>query len=277
MRLERVGGEVNTMLDKNAYLKAIQDSVSLFDTAAQRDLRAPIPSCPGWYMATLVTHLSGVERFWAYQAKVRAQSPTEVPAEELEAPPGMIEWQKAAESGKADLDAIPPGLIEWHRSSAAQLLTDFEALEEDEVVWHWSGDNRGITHFRNQAVEHSVHRWDAENAVGETTPIDPAIAADGIQQHFDVQIAAGRHWKEWEKGEGETYHLHRTDGDGEWLVRFQGEDISVERTHGKGDIALRGRAEDLFLWLFGRVSADRLEVLGDRKLIDRYRELAPTG
>jgi uncharacterized protein (TIGR03083 family) len=265
------------MLDKHSYMKAIRDSVPLFDAAASKDLSAPVATCPGWYLATLVAHLSEVERFWTYQVRIRAQSMTELPREELNAPPSVMEWSEQATAGRADLERIPAGLVEWHTSSASAMIEALEALGENEPVWHWSGDNRGITHLRNQAVEHTVHRWDAENAVGGTTPIDPNVATDGIQQHFDVQIAAGRHWKEWSRGEGETYHLHRTDGDGEWLVRFDGESFAVENSHGKGDVALRGTAEDLFLWLFGRVSADRLEVHGDRDLIERYRQLAPTG
>jgi hypothetical protein len=35
--------------------------------------------------------------------------------------------------------------------------------------------------------------------------------------------------------------------------------------------------EDLFLWLWGRIPADRLEVYGDASLLPRYRELVPSG
>ena len=55
---------------------------------------------------------------------------------------------------------------------------------------------------------------------------------------------------------GESYHLHRTDGDGEWLVRL-GPDgvVEAERAHAKGDVAVRGSAEDLWLWTTGRLDA----------------------
>jgi predicted lipid carrier protein YhbT len=62
---------------------------------------------------------------------------------------------------------------------------------------------------------------------------------------------------------------------GEWLVRFNGDDVTVTREHGKGDVAVRGPVEDLFLWLWGRIPADRLEVFGDRSLLERYRQLVP--
>lgn len=74
---------------------------------------------------------------------------------------------------------------------------------------------------------------------------------------------------------GETYHFHRTDGPGEWLVRFMPEGPVVTREHAKGDVAVRGIASDLFLFLWRRLPADRLEVFGDADLLSRYFELAP--
>jgi predicted lipid carrier protein YhbT len=126
-------------------------------------------------------------------------------------------------------------------------------------------------------MEATVHRWDAQNAHGVTTLIDPVIARDGIDQHFEVQIPAARNWGKPIQGTGELYHFHRTDGDGEWLVQFQGDEVTVRHEHGKGDVAVRGTLEDLFLWLWGRIPADRLEIYGDASLLPRYRELVPSG
>jgi len=36
--------------------------------------------------------------------------------------------------------------------------------------------------------EATVHRWDIERALGCTTPIDPAVAADGIDECLDVFV-----------------------------------------------------------------------------------------
>ena len=68
---------------------------------------------------------------------------------------------------------------------------------------------------------------------------------------------------------------YRTDGEGEWLVRFEGEDVTVIREHAKAGVAVRGSASDLFLFLWGRVPASTLDVVGDASLLDRYRELVP--
>jgi hypothetical protein len=46
---------------------------------------------------------------------------------------------------------------------------------------------------------------------------------------------------------------------------------AVSREHAKGDVAARGSASDLLLFLWGRVSAERLEVFGDAELLARFR------
>jgi predicted lipid carrier protein YhbT len=89
-------------------------------------------------------------------------------------------------------------------------------------------------------------------------------------------IPAARQWGKPIQGGGEVYHFHSVDGNGEWLVRFQGDEVTVRHMHGKGDVAVRGTLEDLFLWLWGRISADRLQVYGDTSLLERYRQLVPS-
>ena len=264
-------------LTKDQYVDAVEKNSALLADAARLGLKAPVPTCPGWYVATLVAHIGEVQRFWALQVRSRAQEMQQLPQSAFESCPGLLSWLEGVDKGEPDLEAVPTGLVEWFEGATQELLAAFRGIEPGEAVWHWSGDNRAITHMRNQAMEATVHRWDAQNAHGATTPIDEAIALDGIDQHFEVQIAAARKWaKNPAQGQGETYHFHRTDGEGEWLVRFQGKGVTVRREHAKGDVAVRGRLEDLFLWLWGRISADRLEVLGDASLMPRYRQLVPS-
>jgi hypothetical protein len=126
------------------------------------------------------------------------------------------------------------------------------------------------------ALETAIHRWDAQLAHGEPAPVEAALAAEGIEETFEVMVFARRVWAEHPRqGAGETYHFHRTDGPGEWLVRFPPEGPVIGREHAKGDIALRGSASDLFLFLWQRIPAERLEIFGDRRLVERYFELVP--
>jgi predicted lipid carrier protein YhbT len=75
-------------------------------------------------------------------------------------------------------------------------------------------------------------------------------------------------------GKGESFHFHRTDGEGEWLVRFEPDKTVVTREHAKGDMAVRGSASDILLFLWGRDNPDsQLDIVGDTSLIERYGEL----
>lgn len=262
-------------LSKERYLQAIAENSALLAAAARRDLGARVPTCPAWSVAELVAHIGEVQRFWALQIRERAQQRIPLPTSAFESCPGLLPWLEKIDAGNPDLEAIPGRLVDWFEAATAELLEAFRDTEPEEAIWHWSGDNRAITHLRNQAMEATVHRWDAENATGEAGPVTPALALDGIDQHFDVQIAAARVWGEPIAGSGETYHVHATDIPGEWLVGFEGDEVTVRRVHEKGDVAIRGTAEDLFLWLWGRSPADRLEVHGDATLLGRYRQLVP--
>ncbi|HLJ67684.1 MAG TPA: maleylpyruvate isomerase family mycothiol-dependent enzyme [Chloroflexota bacterium] len=268
-------------LSRDRYIAALRENSPLLVRAARLDLRAPVPTCPGWYVATLVAHVGEVHRFWALHVVRRAQEQQQLGEGAFASCPGLLPWLDGVDAGTPDLEAIPDGLVAWFERGAEELITAFEDVGAEEAIWHWSGDNRAITHMRNQAMEITVHRWDAENAqvmaghLAATSPIDEAIARDGVDQHFAVQIAAARRWGSPAAGTGETYHFHRTDGEGEWLVRFEGDDVTVAREHAKGDVAIRGTAEQLFLWLWGRIPADALEVHGDRALLERYRQLVP--
>jgi hypothetical protein len=67
-------------------------------------------------------------------------------------------------------------------------------------------------------------------------------------------------------------HLHRTDGDGEWLVTIDAAP-AIEHGHAKGDLAVRGPAVELLLWALGRGTGDQpaVEVFGDAGLSDAWR------
>ena len=113
---------------------------------------------------------------------------------------------------------------------------------------------------------------DAAPAEDAAPPIDPEVAADGLDEHVCVLAPRWlrRHPGDWA---GETLHLHRVDGDGEWLVRLgPGGEAEVTRAHGKGDVALRGDAAALWLWATNRAPLDALgiEQFGDASVAARW-------
>ena len=227
--------------------------------AAGRDLAAPVPAAPGWDTAELLRHVglvhirtSVVLRTGTMERPTRAN--------------GML--------------PEPPrdGVVDWYRANLAELVADLRALDDpDRPVYAFSPDHRRAGFWpRRMAQETTVHRVDAEQAVGQpVAPIPPELAIDGIDEVFTVFVpafAAGR-----SPGDGRTVHLHATDAEGEWLVRFDPGRLVVEPGHAKGDAAVRGPAADLLLWLWGRLPLDGLEVFGDRSAPEALRAVTTFG
>ena len=269
------------MLDKSAYLEAFHRETAALADAAREGLDAAVPSCPGWSVATLVAHLTGI---YAHRVKIvgsRARENTVRSYEDLDLPPEYEELFGA----EFDPDAAgkhpvpPPGLLSLFEQTAAKLEALLRATSPTEPVWTWwPPDQTAGFWMRRMAHETAVHRWDAQLAHGGAAPIEAELARDGVDEVLDVMIPSSREWGEsFRQGAGETYHFHRTDGPGEWLARFEGSGATVTHEHAKGDVAVRGTASDLLLFLWGRVPADRLDVFGDRALLDRYFELVPPG
>jgi len=259
-------------MEKETYLAAIQTNAALLAEGARLGLDAPVVGCPGWLVADVVGHIGFVHRTWAYYVRNRLQETvSDVPDEDLGALPGLDTWLERPSDARGSLLGLPEGVIAWGSQGARELEDALRGAAPDEPVWSWSDNHHVSHHLRMQAIETLVHRWDVQSAHGRTSPIDPELARDGIDQHFEVMLPARRGWTEPRAGSGETYHVHRTDGDGEWFVRFEPNGVEIRREHRKADVAIRGSAEDLW----GRIPAERLDVVGDASLLERYRELVP--
>ena len=142
------------------------------------------------------------------------------------------------------------------------LLADALAAAGPSVeLWSWTDQPTTGFWARRQAVETAVHRYDAQLTAGAPQPVEHELAVDGIDGLF--WLIPFWPWADRVRGDGETLHLHCTDGEGEWLVRLRTDGVDVTREHAKGDVAARGSASDLLLFLYGRVPIEHLEVFGD--------------
>jgi uncharacterized protein (TIGR03083 family) len=254
------------------HIAHFEREVRAFEAAARRAAGAPlVPSCPGWSMADLVLHLGGVHRWLGHLIRER-----------VTAPPGRLDpalFAVPAELAGWPLPKAPPGaaapgsLLDWFAEGAAGLAALFRAGRPDEPVWTFGPRQQLAFWPRMQAIEAAVHRWDAEQALGTPGPVDGELAADAVAQTFEIMVPVRRQWKGAPPGSGERYRLRRTDGPGDWTVRFDGAEVRLDP--GPGDVELAGMASDLMLFLWQRVPAERLSVTGDRTLLDRYFELAP--
>ncbi|MET0146389.1 MAG: maleylpyruvate isomerase family mycothiol-dependent enzyme [Ilumatobacteraceae bacterium] len=237
------------------WAEIVEREGGVLGDAAAADLTAPVPGAPGWDTAELLRHVG----------LIHARTSVILRTGTLERP-----------SRKNGMLPDPPddGIVDWYRATLTELVADLRSLDDPErPVYSFSPDHQRAGFWpRRMAHETTVHRVDAEQAVGRPVgSIEPALAVDGIDEVFAVfvpALGAGR-----SPGDGRTVHVHATDADGEWLIRFDQGALFVEVGHAKGDAAVRGPAGDLLLWLWGRLSLDGLELFGDRGAASALREV----
>ena len=239
-------GKTPLCMERNAYLSAIKSNGHALITACGRAPDADVAACPGWTNTELLGHVSTV---WGFVA-------TQVRAADPERPTRPT----------VDEDATPAGLLD-------DVLTALRTTDEAGPAWNWTPDLTVGFWVRRMAHETAVHGWDAEKAAGGDTPIAADLAADTIDEVIDLAFRYQRSGPVTDYPSG-SLHLHRTDGEGEWLLVPGDDGLTVTREHARGDAALRGTASDLALYLWGR-GREGLECFGDDSLIDAWASLAP--
>lgn len=204
---------------------------------------APVPACGGWTVTDLVGHLGLIHQRTAYLCRTG----------DMERPS-----QKGGHLERRPVE----GVVDWAAGWLDELVDRFRTTDPDAEMWSFfPGGGTAGWWQRRMAHETAVHRVDAEQAAGApVTPVDPAMAIDGVDEVFDVFLPT---FGKPPFGDGETLHVHATDVEGEWNLVLGPDAIEVERGHGKGDAAVRGPARELYLWLWGRVPLDDLEVFGE--------------
>lgn len=244
-------------MNREQYLAHFDADSERFAVVTADHLETGIEFLGDWTVRDLVAHLGAVYAFCRANLLAQTDEVTFPSDDEARAPEG---------------DAV----MAWFRERRDAVREALEQADLDAVGWTFAGMEPGSFWVRRMAHETSVHRWDAEAAVGDFTPVDPALASDGIDEYTDVGLRSSSSRPDRVYPE-QTVHLHCTDVEGEWMLA-RGADGApvVTREHGKGDAAVRGTAADLLLWVWGRpMPADRLEIFGDQSVADAWRDLAP--
>ena len=230
------------------YLEAIEKESSALLDAARGNLDAHVPSCPEWNMSDLLGHLGEVHRFWNEMAGRALTNPRD--SEDHDPPEGV-------------------DLIEWFGEGPALLVSTLADADLERPMWSWSPVKKVGFVPRRMAQETAVHRWDAQNAIGDPADIDADLAADGIDELMYVWLPAQAPLEEAPKT---SVHIHTTDADGEWLAVLD-KKPAVTREHAKGDVALRGPASDVLLYLWHRIDASSVEILGNAEALEQFRSI----
>jgi uncharacterized protein (TIGR03083 family) len=247
------------VLDHEWFCAQAEKEISTF-AAVVADAPDPVlevPTCPGWTVGELARHTGTIHR-WA-TGIVATEAAGRVPFPEVDS-----SWTPA------------DGWSEWVAAGAPPLLTALRAAGPLTAVWSWGPGRTSGWWARRMLHETTVHRADAELALGVDDPVvDPVVAADGIDEFLFNLPSARRPYQHLASlPTGSSLHLHATDTDGEWVIRFTDSGIDWQRGHEKATTAIRGPVTSLLLFTYGRrPAADaRLAVFGDETIPALWQE-----
>jgi uncharacterized protein (TIGR03083 family) len=242
-------------MDQAEYVARVRAESTALAQAAAGHLERPVPPCPDWTVADLVGHMGTVYGWVTGILAAEGKPPT---GDGPEPPPERDD------------------LLPWFAGVRDQVVADLAAHHPEDPAWvfvPWAPQNAGWW-CRRQALESAIHRFDAQSASGTPDPIDPVLAAEGIDEYLTGLLPRMARRRPLEGLTG-TFHAHTTDTAGEWSLDFDTEGLAVKHEHSKADTAVRGPAGGLYLWMVNRQSVEEagLEVFGNQAIVDAWRNL----
>ena len=215
--------------------------------AVSAGLDAPVPTCPGWSMRDLVTHV-GLAHRWAL-ANLAGKGPSEWPTED----------SVTAEAAAA------PDLLDWFDEGLVTALQTLAASPEDLQAFFFLKDAPPPRHAwaRRQCHEMTIHGVDAMAArlgrlpTPAETWIGAELAADGVDELLMgfVPRKSGR----LRTPEPVTALVRATDVDRAWTMRLSADPV-VSTTGPRDpapdaaapDVVVEASALELYLGLWNR-------------------------
>ena len=199
-------------------------------------------------------------------------------------PQNPDEMEYAAPERPDGLDALLAAYDEAHAAFTAAVA----AADPADAAYSWSGDPANHTvgfTYRRQAHEALIHRLDAELAAGDVTPLDQALAADGVEEVLDVMYG---HLPPWGSFDPLPHYLEfrlSDAGTSVWtqIGTFSGtapdgqeyaheKDMHVVAHPGvPADVVVTGEAGAMDAWLWQRRDDAGISVTGDPAVFDHAR------
>jgi uncharacterized protein (TIGR03083 family) len=216
--------------------------------AAGTDVSIAVPTCPGWTVRDLVSHVAEV-----YEHKIACTELRQAPD------PWPPEWP-------ADRDPV-----EWFDDAHARLLEMFarSGPTTPSATW-WPADQTVGFWARRMAHETAVHRVDAEWATGVATPVDTELAADGIDEILVLMLAGD--WSEDPDEAARGQRVSISADERSWTVTIERGAVGVADGGSTGDASVEGHPSDVLLWLWGRAPDERVARSGDDEALRVLRE-----
>jgi uncharacterized protein (TIGR03083 family) len=231
------------------YFELIDRDTERLAQMAERGLDAAVPACPGWTVATVVSHTAMV-----YEHKVRVMGEGVFPQD----------WPPA------DFDRREP--IGALRDAKEHLFAEFERHQLTDQTTTFGADTTVRFWLRRMALEVAVHRYDGEQAHSDVTAIPDDLAVDGIDEMLRVML--GGPW--WDSDEWQTEYpidavVAIESGGVRWLGDLRQRSVTISTGDGVAVATVSGAPESVFLWLWGRVDDSAVEFAGDRSVIAAFR------
>ena len=240
------------MIDANRLLGSLELFGNRLFTVAEGQESEPVEQCPGWSVNDSMAHV-GIVYGWV--TSIIESGSLEKPTAPFPIPP---------ENDKR----------EWAMGKFSDLFGVLSNSDPMTPVWTFGKDQDVGFFIRRMTHETLLHMRDVESIIGEFIEVDGDVACDGIDEYIDGALQRSMNPnKEFLYPDG-SIHLHRTDGEGEWLIEPLDNEIVVTREHAKGDVAVRGSAIALLLYLWGR-GPQGLEIFGEPELAQAWGSLAP--
>lgn len=235
-------------LSAKTYLRHVEAESARLGEVARMGLDAAVPSCPGWTVESVVRHVAQV-----YVHKVEV---LRLGARPEEWPPDF--------SGRET--------FEWYDEARAAIVDALEKAGTGLETWTFNPrDTTSGFWYRRMAFESVVHRIDVEQAHAVVTPIDAELALDGIDELLYPNL--GGPW--WE--EGDTAHpidatVRITAAGRSWTIRADSTSVDIRQgSEGEADAEIFGEPMPVYLWLWGRVADDVVQIAGDEDVVRAFR------
>lgn len=241
-------------MDYAVQIDALEREIDRLVTAVGAGpLDAPVPTCPEFTVDDLAAHV-GTFCWWTHN---------------------LCEGSGRPKTPFSD-DVGPEGRAEWVRALGGHLVTELRATPPETPVWTWhETDHSAAFVARRTSNELAIHRVDVQLARGAADPVEPGLAADGIEEVFmmttspgaETRVGSQRHRADTPL----TLHLHGTDFEpAEWLLTLEDDGMRVTREHAKGDLALKGPVSDLEMLLYQRPTVGIVDRFGDESVLAAF-------
>ncbi|MFC9975144.1 maleylpyruvate isomerase family mycothiol-dependent enzyme [Spirillospora sp. NPDC127200] len=222
------------------------------------DLAAPVPTCPGWTLRDLASHVGRSQR-WGAEMVERGVTDGPLPQDEVDVPeaPG----ERAA----------------WLLDGAERLVEAVERGDGRTPLWSFLGPRPASFWLRRMLHDTVVHRADAALAVGGPYELEAGLAADAVTEGLELitsPLTASLNPALAElRGDGETLCFLPAEKDlPGWLLTRTPDGLACARSRKAGQVTVRGPVTDLLLVLTRRIGPDdpHVKIAGDRPLLDHW-------